>query len=146
MVAQRMQHYYILLFDAHREALEVVDDCEMGDFDVRAFWTGREFTGSIPDQVRIEISEGMTSDLLGNPISWLIMSRRLREIVESVTFENVQFIPITVWRKHKAVKFYSVVNPIGSVDGIVQNKKRLPNIQNLKLTRRKYRLTDIYFD
>ncbi len=129
---ENTKEYYILLCDADRGDLEAVDDYEFGGFDLTLFWTGDVFEGLIPKEVKIRLGEGKPSDLLGNPMSWLIISKRLRAILEPICQAEVQFIPVTLWTRNKPNNRYLLANPIGCVDAIA-SKKRQPSIQTLQL-------------
>jgi hypothetical protein len=96
----------------------------MGDFDLTTFWSGDYFSGEIPDSIAIDLDKGNPSDLLGNPMSWLIMSIRLRNKIQALCGEYVQFIPLTMLRDNKPVNRYVLANPLGTVDAIVARKAK----------------------
>lgn len=122
--------YYVLLYDDARDDLEAVDDYEMGDFDLTVFWSGTVFEGDIPDEIEVLLTEGTRSDLLGNPMSWLIISKKMQAILHPLCGETVQFVPLTVWKKKKPVKDYVIANPLGSIGARASKHE---TIQNMKL-------------
>ena len=53
-----MRKYYVLSYDAREDDTEVVSDFVMGEFDLRVFWRGERFRGSIPPEVRLWVAKG----------------------------------------------------------------------------------------
>jgi len=126
--------YYLFLKDANRNDLETVDDYEMGEFDLREFWKGKPFQGSISDSVKIVLDKGDPSDYLGNPISWLIVSSKFLKLAHPFLGEFVQVIPITLYKDGSEVRRYSLLNPIGCIDAIVTSgKKRDVILEDMRL-------------
>src|SRR5262249_41076769 len=129
-----MKQYYLLMPDANRADLEAVDDYEMGDFDLTRFWEGIPYLGDIPKEVKIDLDTGKPCDLLGNPMSWLIVSHRLQRVIEKLSGDSVQFIPLIVWKAKKPVDRYVLANPLKVVDAINSKKKKDVNIQRMSLS------------
>lgn len=115
--------YYLLTCDSGRNDLESVDDYEMGSFDLRKLWRGDRLNEAIPECVKIFLDEGAPADMLGNPFSWLLVSKRFFEVVTPLINEHVQSIPITVYKKMKPITTYVLANPLGTVDAIVAGTK-----------------------
>jgi hypothetical protein len=128
-----MPEYYVLMCDANSDGLESVDDYEMGSFELLRFCSGSYFDGSVPAEVRITLDEGDPADLLGNPLCWLLISDKLQKMIEPFCRDHVQFIPITLWKKGKPIRRYTVANPLGSIDAIVARRKNEINIERLVL-------------
>jgi hypothetical protein len=129
------KYFYVLMHD-DRDDLEVVDDYEMGNFDLTRLWHGESLVGGIPSEVRMTVSDGAPADYLGNPISWLLFSKRFSKLIEPYVVRHVQFIPITLFsvKTNRPIRRYVVANPLGCVDAIQQREGQgSVNIQDLAL-------------
>lgn len=98
-----------------RDDLEVVNDYEMGDFDLTTLWVGQPLTGQIPNCVRLALNdnpEDKASDYLGNPISWQIFSDRAAGAVRSLVEHDVQFFDPPIYdARGRRVHRYRLLNP-----------------------------------
>ena len=124
--------YYLLMLDAYDET-ESVDDYEMDGFKLTAFWKGMRFEGTIPDSVRITLGEGDPSDYLGNPMSWEIISPDFLNLIMPFIDDNIQLIPLIMYKDGKKVDRYTLINPLGCVNAVVDIGKDSIPISQMKL-------------
>jgi hypothetical protein len=115
-----MRQFFILAYDSNREDLEVVSDYEMGAFDLRVFWRGERFRGSIPDDVRLWVIKGKRSDYLANPVSWAILSKRFWALLEPFVGKDAQLLspPLYDERTRRPVTGYLLMNLIRCIDAL----------------------------
>ena len=85
---------------------------EMGGFDLMTFWKGERFEGSIPDDVRIIMSDGGPPDFTLLPISWEVFSDRAAERIACRAGDAVQFFdaPLYDGRTGARITGYKVLN------------------------------------
>ena len=111
---KEQRRFYVLLHE-DRDDLQAVESYEFGDFDIRKLWSGQRFDGEIPSSFRICLGKGAHSDYPGNPLSLLLMSKRLLGMLQPFLDTNVQLIPITLYSTlGKPINDYLVANPIGA--------------------------------
>ena len=126
------------LLHADRDDLQSVESYEFEGFDVRKLWSGERFDDEFPATVRICLGEGALSDFPGNPLSLLLMSKRLIAILQPFFDNYVQLIPITLYSAlGNPINDYLVANPIGCVDAIAGKKKATQTTSEIKLDRDK---------
>lgn len=83
---------------------------------------GKRIGGDYPDDAKIYMSDEhpgiKLSSLIGNTNSYLIVSRDLKEVIESYCSAEVEYLPLTLYNHKKRVhsKDYFIVNPIGVLD------------------------------
>jgi hypothetical protein len=121
--------YHILTYD-DRDDLQTIGDYEMGDFDLTEFWQGQGFEGAIPAGVRLYVDEMeglLRSDILANPVSWLILSNQLWSLVSSLTKHDVQVFEAPVFRKSDGshVSGYKLINPIRLIECLDMEKSTI---------------------
>lgn len=112
--------YYILTYeDRINEDLWAIESYDMGEFNLMSLWVG-SLVDSIPTSVQLRLTLGDPSDLVANPIEWLIVSMRMKDIL--ATFhQEVQFLPITLRAKDGTeVADYWVANPLTVVDAMME--------------------------
>ncbi|MCE9545141.1 MAG: hypothetical protein K8T25_06445 [Planctomycetia bacterium] len=97
-----MSTFFLLALDSDRDDLETVADYEMGDFRVTALWKCRRFEQTIPDSVRLFVTEGLPSDYMGNPLSWPIVSDRLWSLVAPLVGSQCQILPVPLFYQHNS--------------------------------------------
>lgn len=129
-----MNNYYVLSHDSNRDDLEVVIDYEMGGFDLTKFWSGEKFQGSIPRDVRLWIAKGESSDYLGNPLSWPIISDRLWRLIRGLAQQCCQLVELPLYYKDtdKCAEGFSLMNVTCSVSAVKSEVSDL-SISNLVL-------------
>ncbi|QDV19564.1 hypothetical protein Pan153_42300 [Gimesia panareensis] len=133
-----MREFFVLTHD-DRDDLQSVSDYEVDDFDLTVFWSGNSFPSTIPDGVKLFLSEGDKSDYLGNPISWAIVSDRFLAHIVNLAGNALQIFAAPTYDQNtfKPISGYSVVNvtrclpalakPLTSVDRIVLNLASIPS-------------------
>lgn len=127
-----MTPYYIVMFDSN-PSNQCVDDWDAGTFDILSLYSGAPI-GPIPSDVRITLSTGNRVDLVANPLQWLIVSKRLKEVIAQRCGDGVQFVDMPMYYRGKVVRNYYVANPLGKVRAF---KGRTRNIQLLELNHNK---------
>src|SRR5262245_36698079 len=105
--------------DPDRDDLEAVDDYDVDPSLMEAFWEGTPIGEWPSGAVKLCLNEGEAADLLGNPISWVIVSSRLREVLKKTATESIQIFPVAVTRGDKtSPSDYFVVNLLHVVDAV----------------------------
>lgn len=111
--------YLILCADAHRDDLEAVDDYELVHEVITAPWSGKKIHDWSPNALRITLDEGSRADVLGCPISWLIVSRRVRNTILKFAPDAVQVLPLHVSRNGRTIKAdYFLINQLRKIDAV----------------------------
>jgi hypothetical protein len=114
----RLAAYNLLTMDADRTDLAVVEKRDTGGFKVTSLWTGRK-VGAIPPSVKLTLGPGKPPDMMGNSLSWLIVSERFVQAATPFTGDNVEFLPLAVTVPSPAGPVrYFVANPLGEVNAI----------------------------
>jgi hypothetical protein len=108
----------------------------MGDFDATRFWSGQRFEGEIPPGVRLWVGPGNPSGYLANPISWPIISERLRTILRPLIERTCQFLPLPLFREStmQPVAGYVLMNVTRVISAIERNHSQ------------KFTVGTLYFD
>src|SRR5687767_6463621 len=70
-----------------------VEDYDVGDFDLTAFWQGVSVPSGIPKQVKLYVDRGVPCDFLDNPVSWLICSGKLTKILQTNAGDDIEVFP-----------------------------------------------------
>lgn len=90
---------HCLMWDSSRTDLVTIVDYVIDDFDATVFWRG-ETLDDIQQLSRVTLladSDGELPDLMGNPLSWHIVSARLKSHVEAYAgADAIQFIPVVL--------------------------------------------------
>jgi hypothetical protein len=128
--------YYELTY-SDKPDTQTVGDYEMGNidptlpwklkkykgktFDLTVFWKGKKFRGQIPDYVKLYIRKGDENlpapDLLPNPVSWCIFSRRMLDICWPLIKDDVQVFDAPIYLcDGTKIEGYKLVNPIRMLD------------------------------
>ncbi len=131
-----MSNYYILTFDSNRQDLDVVDDYDLPDFDVRSFWHGERLEEQLPASIRITLRRGEPADYLGTPISWPIISIRLWERIRDLVERHCQIIGLPLYDSvdGSRVDDYVIMNVTTVIRSLApENWGRTKSIQNLKV-------------
>lgn len=99
-----------------------VSDYDEGAFDLTVFWKGRPFSGSIPAYVKLYVCAGKHVDLLPNPLSWRIVSTRLKDMLNDVFDNSIQFFhaPLYYEETFEPIDGFHVMNSIKCVDAFDQ--------------------------
>lgn len=130
-----MREFYVLTASDKRSDadLEVVDTYDLGDFDVRTFWTGNQFAGNLPRSARVWVGNGKPSDYLANPMSWEIISDKLWSIFRQHSAKSVQVLSVPLYRvrTEERVSGYKLLNPLLVLKALAPKTK--PNVQDLVL-------------
>lgn len=107
-----MSKYYVLSHDSNQDDLAVVSDYEMGNFDLTRLWSGGEFQGSFPPDVRLWVTKGEQSDYLGNPLSWPIISDRLWNLICGLAEQCCQILDVPLYFEgtETSVEGFSLMN------------------------------------
>ena len=125
--------YYLIMHDSNRDDLETVDKYKMGDFRLTVFWKGTRFEGTIPDSVKITLDAGHPSDYLGNPMSWEIISPDFLNLIRPFIDDNIQLIPLIMYKDGEKIDRYTLINPLGCVNAVVDIGKDSIPISQMKL-------------
>lgn len=91
-----------LIWDSTRTDLLAVVDYDLGGFDDSAFWRGTPIENpSSLSEVKLYIDDDLPhSDVVGNPLSWQIVSGRFKTHIESLVEPGcVQFLPVALRKK-----------------------------------------------
>lgn len=111
-----MPDYYILSYDDSRDDFESIEQYDVGDFDVTAFWTGERFDGQIPNNVRLNLGQGESVDYVPNPLSWPIISDRLWACIEPIAANTCQLVRAPLFREgNRRVNGYQIMNVLYTI-------------------------------
>jgi hypothetical protein len=127
--------FFLVYPDSGRGDLQSVDDYELGDLDVTMFWSGQPYEGGPAAPGRIILSEGKPADMLGNPMSWLILSAKCAQALAPLLAKHVQVLPLPVVLPNgrSNASRYVVVNPLGSIDAIHRPRGKKENVTLMDL-------------
>jgi hypothetical protein len=127
-----MREFFVLSY-SDRDDLETVIDYEMGDFDLRVFWSGSPFMGSIPHSVRLWVNKGTPSDYLGNPLSWEIVSVRFWSLIEPLVRLDCQVLPVPLYYHYSKARVpgYLLLNPTKRLSVAKRTLHRVASISEL---------------
>jgi len=92
---------------------------------------GESIIDEWPEHARLDMDKSepgiRLADLIGNTQSYLILSKRVKEVIESMIPKDVEYLPVEIFN-HKgrlASKDYFIVNPIGAVDCLHLKKSKI---------------------
>ena len=128
-------YYHRITFDVDRNDLLVIRKYEMAGFNLTALWRGME-VGAFPSSLKLivdDTEEGEMPDLFGNPVSWLVVSDKLAEILcQDQRKGTVQLIPAPIFRDSDGSKVegYQVLNPLVRIDCLNEAKSKLGRLAN----------------
>jgi hypothetical protein len=83
--------------------------------------SGQRFEGSIPEGVRLSVTEGDPSDYLWNPFSWMIISERFWTIICPLVEQDCQTLhaPLYDQSTRWPIPGYLIINPIRSFAAVM---------------------------
>src|SRR5438034_1404594 len=133
-----MRRFFLLTYDGSRTDLQVVSGYSMGPFDPPHFGRvvkgqkpspeecsqsrpafdsacirqGEKLAEPVPQGVRLWVSKGGLRDLLANPLSWLILSKRLFNLFCRYATDDMQVVDVPILNEgsDEPVDDYKVVN------------------------------------
>lgn len=124
-----MSSYYILI-NHSRADLQVVDDYELGDFDYRLLFYNDPIE-SLPEEVRLFVTPGTPADLLANPLSWTIVSKRCYQLMRPFLND----VPHEVHNPHtmsvetnKALRNYRLLHLMITVDATIRKGREFVEV------------------
>lgn len=121
--------YHRLIFDSELQDLPTIQEYELAGFDMTSLWKGKEIA-SFPTDLRLVINakgDDQIPDLVGNPISWFVVSDRLANILSAnERAGDVQLIPAPLVRETDgaAVQGYQVLNPLKLVNCLDESESK----------------------
>lgn len=138
-----MREYYLLTY-ANRADLQSVVDRDLGSFVSTRLWTGTYLEEPFPSDITLFVDDLPSPDILGNPISWLIVSDKLLLVLQELSPNGLQTFAAPLYRKetNSRVDGFHIVNICHIIDAIV---KPLLSIQTLVLSRKAIKDNDHVF-
>ncbi|MGC3967435.1 MAG: hypothetical protein QM775_08720 [Pirellulales bacterium] len=123
------RNFFVMFPDPKRHDIEAVDDYELDSEVIQKLWTGNRIRTWHPEKLHITVDHGTKADLLGNPLSWLIVSSRVQKVLDKIAARQVQVLPLPIIRNGSRKRSdYSVVNVLGTLDVVAGNGKRRQKI------------------
>ena len=115
-----MRKFYDFGPDSRPNKRESVCGYELGKFDSSVFRRCEWFQGPIPRDVQLWVKPGSPADVLGEPLSWLMLSENLIEIIKQLAPADIQEIPAPLFYvdSKKPVSRYRIVNILRSLEAI----------------------------
>lgn len=120
-------YYHRLLLDSHRLNLSSVCDYEVGSFDFTRLWHGDRIRACELEEVTLFLdSKKILPDIVGNPLSLLILSEKLVDLLELKDGAEVQVFRFPLFRQERGKKStldgFRLVNPILRLDCLDQER------------------------
>ncbi|NUQ40825.1 MAG: hypothetical protein HUU32_05470 [Calditrichaceae bacterium] len=114
-----MRKYHELLFDSSRTDIMGVLDYDMKNFDLTKLWLGEKVKGGIPKDVVLFVDNTNIehTDYVGNPITWIIMSDKLINLMYGYIKDDVEILDVNLFNQSesKYVKGFHVINPLRKI-------------------------------
>ena len=124
-----MRKFYQLTFDTELATASSVDRYHMGDFDLTSLWGGQKIPCKLPDQVKLFITGSIESlpDFVGNPLSWLLVSRRFRDLIAKELENCCQFLdaPLYANSGNDYIKNFYLLNVLSVVDCVDKENSQI---------------------
>ncbi len=117
-----MRKYFQLVIDPSLDKFCHVADYTIEAFDLTLFWKGEKIQDPIPSSVKLFVDKKTKNmpDLMGNPLSWLLCSKRLIDCWYDYINQDVQIFdaPIYQIQSNIKVKNYFILNPISCLKSV----------------------------
>ena len=123
-----MRSFFILTFDSRPNDREVACKYQMAqgdqEFDSATFRRCQPFVGPFPDYVKLWVRPGSRTDLMGEPLSWPLLSDRLFELFKDFARDDIQEIapPLFYIDSKQPVAGYTLMNVLRSLKTIDMEK------------------------
>ena len=123
-----MTKYYRISLDSREDDLTTVADYNLNDVDIRKFWHAKKIKETLAAGMDFFVSDGNIeeTDFMANPISLLIFSKRLLNILLPLIKDDVQIFdaPLIKNEERKSVKGFYIVHPFKEYECIDTKKTK----------------------
>lgn len=116
-----MRRFYVLAADPKRSDLQSVKSYNLGGLSLHPLWRGDRVSTEFPTSCRIVVTNKQHADLLGNPLSLIIVSDRvLSRIQKLVSPDEMQILspPIFNETTNEAVPGYYLLNCLRTINAL----------------------------
>ena len=125
-----MRNFYRVSFaddEPDSENWLAVTDYDLAGFDCRLFWKCERLNQDLPPDVVIHTKGNIRVDYLGNPLSWMICSRKLTSLLEKFDGDAIQRFdaPLYSGKENTRVHGYSIINPLRCVECVNRSKSSI---------------------
>jgi hypothetical protein len=132
--AADLSPYFLLYPSANDRKSEGVAKVDYDIFRTQTLSSGERFDGVLPSNL-IQLTKGHPSDCLGNPMGWLIVSKKCADCLKPHISTHAQIIPMPVTLPDGTVAEdrYRVINPIVVLDAIYSPGKKKSKVTYLEM-------------
>lgn len=127
-----MRSFFLLTYQAYAKELQSVVDYSMGRFDSAKLRIGIPLCDKVPGDVHLVLDEGQVSDLLANPLSWLIMSKKLYAICKTFSGQDMEVVGVPIIdQKKELVTDYLVINLLRTIRAVDMQQSHVTELDIL---------------
>jgi hypothetical protein len=123
-----MREFFVITLDAQRDDLTTVVDYNLNDVDITDFWHAKKLDEKLPEKMELFVDDLNTdeTDVMGNPLSLLIFSKRLLNILMPIIKEDIQIFnaPLINNKDREKIKNFYIIHPFKEFKCIDLEKTR----------------------
>jgi hypothetical protein len=113
-----MRKFHTIMMDPNRDDLLSIIDYETDKIDLLKFWTDERLNQKEVLEMRliVDTKDDEISDVVGNPLSLLILSEKLISIISGFTKDDVQFLKPNLMFDKNTIDRFKIMHTIKSIE------------------------------